>query len=250
MTFTPDRHTRADILRELTAKKPVYNRLHFRDAGATTPFGVGDNTPVATDVELVDDLDMAPSPERLPTRPPDALVVTMEQHIEELDGTILQTPIDDLVRIDAGDADRKASACRELTKMIVNSVKSAIVTSMRAGGNYYDFTISASKGGVDVCANSIKFAVIFLGSGLPKRVEFGRIFKPGNRTLLDFPSRESEFLKLMVWPHDGAKGISNPNPAKVCAITRKLYKNLSRDCLCTVHTDVGKLRSDTEEGAW
>ena len=162
----------------------------------------------------------------------------------------MHTPIDDLVRIDAGDADRKISACRELTKTIVNSVKSAIVRSERSGGGTYDFKISASKGGVAVCANSIKFAVIFIGSGLPKKVEFGRIFKPGSRTLQDFPSRESEFLKLMVWPHDGAKGISNSNPAKVCAITRKLYKNLSRDYLCTVHTDVGKLRSDTEEGAW
>jgi hypothetical protein len=250
LTFTPDNHTAAAILRELTAKKPVYNRLHFRAAGATTAFGVGDNTPVATDVELVDDLDMARPPERLPTRPPDALVVTMEQHIDNLDGTILRNPIDDIVRIDAGDADRKASACRELTKLIVNSVKSVIVTSMRAGGDYYDFTISASKGGVNVCANNIKFAVIFLGFGLPKKVEFLRIFKPTNRTLQSLPSRESEFLKLMVWPHDGAKGISNSNLAKVCAITRKLYKNLSRDCLCTVHTDVGKLRRETEEGAW
>ena len=249
LTFTPDGHTSAEVLRQLTAQRPVYDRLHFRAAGATTPFA-DDVALVTEDVELVDDLDVAPPPERLPTRPPDALVVTMEQHIDNLDGTILRTPIDDIVRIDAGDADRKASACRELTKMIVNSVKSAIVTSMRAGGDYYDFTISASKGGVDVCANSIKFAVIFLGSGLPKKVEFGRIFKPGSRTLQDFPSRESEFLKLMVWPHDGAKGISNSNLAKVCAITRKLYKNLSRDCLCTVHTDVGKLRRETEEGAW
>ena len=156
------------------------------------------------DVELVDDLDVAPPPERRVTSRPDALVVTMDEHIDTLDGTILRTLIDDIVRIDAGDADRKESACRELTKTIVNSVKSAIVRSMRAGGNYYGFTITASKGGVDVCANSIKFAVIFLGSGLPKKVEFGRIFKPGSRTLQDFPSRESEFLKLMVWPHDGA----------------------------------------------
>ena len=45
-----------------------------------------------------------------------------------------ETPIDDLVRIDAGDADRKESACRELTKTIVNSVKGAIVRSERSGG--------------------------------------------------------------------------------------------------------------------
>ena len=156
------------------------------------------------DVELVDDLDVAPPPARRVTSPPDALVVIMEQHIDNLDGTILRTPIDDIVRIDAGDADRKESACRELTKTIVNLAKGAIVRSERSGGGNYDFKISASKGGVDVCASSIKFAVIFLGSDLPRKVEFGRIFKPGSRTLQAFPSREEGFLKLMVWPHGGA----------------------------------------------
>ena len=58
----------------------------------------------------------------------------------------------------------------------------------------------------------------------------------------------------MVWPHDGAKGISSSNPAKVCAITRKLYKNLSRDCLCKPFTQMsencdGKLTKELGDDA-
>ena len=118
--------------------------------------------------------------------------------------------------------------------------QSAIVLSEKSGGENYGFKISAGKGGVGVCADSIKFAVIFLGSPLPKQPVFKLIFKPGSRTLQMFPSREEGFLKLMVWPFNGAKGLIAQNPAKVCAITRKLYKNLSRDFVQTAHTQMSE----------
>ena len=93
-------------------------------------------------------------------------------------------------------------------------------------GSYYNFKISASKGGVVVDADGIRFAAFFLGSSLPKKVKFDQIFKVGSRTFLELPSREEGFLKLMVWPRGGANYVISPNPNKVRAIprSRKLCK--------------------------
>ena len=217
-------------LRRLTAKRPAYDNIFFRNADSTTLFGIGDDEVVTEDVELLHDLDAAPVPARLPTSPPEALLIAMEPPVDALNGTILSEHIDDVVN--AEDADRREIACQLLTKTMMDSVCATIVLSEKSGGESYGFKISAGKGGVVLDADSIKFAVIFLGSPLPKQPVFKLIFKPGNRTLLNVPSREEGFLKRMVWPFNGAKGAIAQNPAKVCAITRKLYKNLSRDCLC------------------
>ena len=107
---------------------------------------------------------------------------------------------------------------------MADSISATIVLAETPGGESYGFNISACKAGVDVTLGVIKFAVIFLGASLPNNAMFLRIFKPGARTLLNVPSREEGFLKLLVWPYGGAKGISNSNPTKVCAITRKLCK--------------------------
>ena len=113
--ITPAPHSR-HVLRRLTAQRPAYEHLHLRAADATTLSASATAHPWTEDVELVHDLDVAPAPARRVTSPPGALVVTMEAPIEDLDGTILQTPIDDLVNVDAGDADRKRARLPELTK--------------------------------------------------------------------------------------------------------------------------------------
>ena len=69
-------------LRRLTAKRPAYQNLFFRNADSTTLFGIGDDEVVTEDSELLHDLDAAPVPARLPTSPPEALLITMESPVD------------------------------------------------------------------------------------------------------------------------------------------------------------------------
>ena len=219
---SPDR-SQGSALRRLTGKRKATGNLYLRDAGSTTLFGAGDEV-VTRDVELVHDLDLAPTPARRPTSPPEVLLVTMECSIEDMNGTVLHDLVNNVVNV--GDADRKELACQTLTKKLMGSASATIMMAEKPCGASYGSKISASKGGVVVDADGIKFAAIFTGLALPNKATFDRIFKVGNRTLLEIASREEGFLKLMVWPRGGANYVISPNPNKVCAIprSRKLCK--------------------------
>ena len=167
--------TPGSALRRLTGGCKAIGNLCLRAVGATTLFSIGADD-VDDDVELAHDLDLVPPPERRVTSPPEALLIVMERPIEDLITTVLYEYIDDVVN--AEDADRKEIACQLLTKTMMDSICATIVLSEKPGGESYGFKISAGKGGVDVDADGIKFAVIFLGSPLPKKAAFELILSP------------------------------------------------------------------------
>ena len=217
-------------LRRPTDKCKALGNLCLRAVGATALFSISDDD-VDEDVELEHDLDLVPAPAR-PISPIEVLLVYMVCKIEDLISTVMYELADELANVDAGDADAKALASQRLTKKMISSVSATIVLGEKPCGETYGFKISAGKGAVAVDADGIKFAAFFFGSSLPKKATFERIFNPRNRTLQNRPSCQQGFLKFVKWPQGGANYVIAQNPAKVCAITRKLYKNLPRHYLC------------------
>ena len=160
------------------------------------------------------------------------MLLAIESSVEDLNTTSVCDLLADVNT--APDADAKELALQTLVPKLVDSVTATIVMAQKPRGSYYNFKISASKGGVVVDADGIRFAAFFLGSSLPKRVKFDQIFKVGSRTFLELPSREEGFVKLMVWPRGGANYVASHNPGKVCAIARSqtVRSRRSRNCVC------------------
>ena len=229
--MTPGR-TPASALRRLTDKCKAIGNLCLRSVGANTLFNIGDDERVEEDVELEHDLSLTPAPSR-PISPIEVLLVIMVCQIEDLISTVMGELADELVNVDAGDADAKADLSERLTNKMINSVYATIVMGANPGGEFYGAQISAGKGGVTVDADGcIKFAAVFFGSSLPKKPTFERIFNPRNRTLLERPSREADFLKLVKWPHGGCNYVIAQTPAKVCARDRANCAKTCRVMIC------------------
>ena len=166
--MTPGR-TPASALRRLTDKCKAIGNLCLRSVGANTLFNIGDDERVEEDVELEHDLSLTPAPSR-PISPIEVLLVIMVCQIEDLISTVMGELADELVNVDAGDADAKADLSERLTGKMITSISGAIIMGANPNGTFYGAKISASKGGVTVDADgSIKFAVVFFGSSLPKK---------------------------------------------------------------------------------
>jgi hypothetical protein len=200
--------------------------------GANTLLSIGDDERVEEDVELEHDLSVMPAPSR-PISPIEVLLVIMVCKIEDLISTVMGELADELVNVDAGDADAKADLSERLTEKMVTSVSATIVMGANPDGKFYGAQISAGKGGVTVDADgSIKFAAVFFGSSLPKQPTFKQIFNPNNRTLRDRPSREADFLKLVKWPRGGCNYVIANTPAKVRARSRANCAKTCRVIIC------------------
>ena len=229
--MTPGR-TPASALRRLTDKCKAIGNLCLRSVGANTLFNIGDDERVEEDVELEHDLSLTPAPSR-PISPIEVLLVIMVCKIEDLISTVMGELADELVNVDAGDADAKADLSERLTDKMITSVSGAIMMGANPDGKFYGAHISAGKGGVTVDADGcIKFAAVFFGLSLPKRPTFERIFNPRNRTLLERPSREADFLKLVKWPQGGCNYVIANTPAKVCARDRANCAKTCRVMIC------------------
>ena len=229
--MTPGR-TPASALRRLTDKCKAIGNLCLRSVGANTLFNIGDDERVEEDVELEHDLSLTPAPSR-PISPIEVLLVIMVCKIEDLISTVMGELADELVNVDAGDADAKADLSERLTNKMINSVYATIVMGANPGGEFYGAQISAGKGGVTVDADGcIKFAAVFFGSSLPKQPTFNQIFNPRNRTLRDRPSREADFLKLVKWPRGGCNYVIANTPAKVRARVRANCAKPCRVMIC------------------
>ena len=243
-------HAPASALRRMTDRCKAISNLCLRAVGATALFSIGDDD-VDEDVELEHDLDLVEAPAR-PISSVEVLIVIMVCKIEDLMSTVMYELVDELVNVDAGDADAKALVTERLTKKMMNSVSATVVLAEKPCGASYGFKMSAARGSVVVDADDIKFSAFFFGSSLPKRAEFERIFNSRNRTLLNAPSREEGFLKLVKWPRGGAQHVIVRNPAKVCARSRA---NCAKTCRVTVcanrsHTDVGQHQYETDGPSW
>ena len=107
-------HTPGSALKRLTDKCKALGNLCLRTVGATTLFSTGDDD-VDEDVELEHDLDLVQAPAR-PISPIEVLLVYMVCKIEDLISTVIYELVNELVNIDAGDADAKALASQRLTK--------------------------------------------------------------------------------------------------------------------------------------
>jgi len=228
--MTPGR-TAADALKRLTDKCKALGNLCLRSVGANTLFAIDDER-VEEDVELEHDLSLAPVPDR-PISPIEVLLVIMVCKIEDLISTVMGELADELVNVDAGDADAKADLSERLTGEMMTSVSATIIMGANPSGEFYGAHISAGKGGVTVDADGcIKFAAVFFGSSLPKKPTFKQIFNPRNRTLRDRPSREADFLKLVKWPRGGCNYVIANTPAKVCARSRANCTKTCRVIIC------------------
>lgn len=99
--------------------------------------------------------------------------------------------------------------------MWANAVSEFITAVDDGNGRGRGFAVYAAKGGVVLADDTIVLASVFTGPSLPSKPIFDVMMSPLGRGLSGAPEDEVGFLKLLVWPSNGAKHLYAGTPAKV-----------------------------------
>ena len=228
------RHQRS-ALKKLRELRPAIDKMHLAAENSMHLFG-GDDATLEEDVVLHNELALvpgvAPSDTSVAVR---KLVVAAKMPFDALEGTCLR---DAAVALrgcwDDIEVDRKEAAARALFTMWATYVSEYITEVEDLNGGLRGFDVIAVKGGVVLTDGTIVMASVFLGHLLPSKPIFDGMISQRGRNLSGAPGDHVGFLKLLVWPKEGAKSLYAGLPVKVCLQTPFIVLFASRLMLTRV----------------
>ena len=213
----PGRHE-SSARKMLEGKRPSFKQMYAAAGNSGRLFG-DDDAMVEGDVGLHNHLALVPAGAVAPSATSSAvkkLVLAANVKVSDLVGTSLH----DLVVAFYGfmsdiEVDRRELAAQELFTKWANAVSEFVTAADDGNGKMRGFAVYAAKGGVCLVDDTIVLASVFVGPSLPSKSIFDVMMRPLSRSLSGAPANEVGFLKLTVWPRDGAKHLYAGAPVKV-----------------------------------
>ena len=144
------------------------------------------------------------------------LVLAVNVKVSDLAGTSLYGPAVAFYDLRSDiEVDRRELAAQGLVTKWTNALSELVAAADDGNGRGRGFAVYAAKGGVCLVDDTIVLASVFVGPSLPSKSIFDVMMRPLSRSLSGAPANEVGFLKLTVWPRDGAKHLYAGAPVKV-----------------------------------